>query len=394
MKAIVNTKLVMEDGIIWDGAILFDKEKIIAVGESSEIDVSGADEVIDAGGLYTAPGLVDMHNHGSTEHSFADDPEAAARFFLSHGITTVLPTLYHNISKEGMIESAARIKEASRSGAGRIMRGLYMEGPFMSLTGSMQNQIKWTGEIKESDYVDLIDAFGDMVLVWAIDPDRKNIEAFMAYAKEHTPNAVFAHGHSRATFESITRLSRKYKIGIRTHIINAGQAPARCQSRNGAGGDQHCFCDPDMFAEMICDQSGVHVPPGFVKMIIRTKGYEKVCIISDHTTVTGKERYKNNEEKGIWYGPDLNYDDEGLLSGSLMTLENGVRNVMTHSGYGICHSIRMATLNPAMAVGIDHEVGSLEAGKRANLIIMDDAVNVKKVFLEGELAVENGKLLI
>lgn len=394
MKAIVNTKLIMEDGIVWDGAILFDKEKIIAVGNRGDVDVSSADEIIDAGGLYTAPGLIDMHNHGSTEHSFADDPMAASRFFLSHGVTTVLPTLYHNISKEGMIESAAKIREASKSGAGKIMRGLYMEGPFMSLTGSMQNQIKWTGEIKESDYVDLIDAFGDMVLVWAIDPDRENIEAFMAYAKKHTPQAAFAHGHSRATFESVMNLSRKYKIGIRTHIINAGQAPARCQSRNGAGGDQYCFCDPDMFAEMICDQTGIHVPPGFVKMIIRTKGVEKVCIISDHTTVTGKERYKNNAEKGIWYGPDLNYDDEGMLSGSLMTLENGVRNVMTHSGYGLCHAIRMASLNPAMAVGIDREVGSLEAGKRANLIIMDDAVNIKKVFLDGDLAVENGQLLI
>ncbi len=393
MKAIVNTKLVMEDGIIWDGAITFDGGKIVSVGKRSEIDISGANEVIDAGGLYTAPGLVDMHNHGSTETGFADDPDAASRFFLSHGVTTVLPTFYHNMSKEKMIEGAEKIRKVSKTGAGKIMRGIYMEGPFMSLMGSMQNQIKWSGAIQREDYVDLIDAFGDMVLVWAIDPDRENIEEFMDYAKANTPRAVFAHGHSTATFESISRLKR-YGIRIRTHIINAGQAPARCQSRNGAGGDQFCFCEPDMFAELICDEVGIHVPPGFVKMVIRTKGYEKICIISDHTTVTGPERFKNNEEKGIWYGPDLNYDDEGMLSGSLMTLENGVRNVMTHTGYGLCHAIRMASLNPASAVGIEGEVGSLEAGKLANLIIMDDAVNIKKVFLEGELAVENGNLLI
>ena len=393
MKAIINTKLIMEDGIIWDGAVTFDNGKIVSVGKRSEVDISGADEVIDAGGLYTAPGLVDMHNHGSTESGFIDDPVGVSRYFLSHGVTTVLPTLYHNISKEGMIEGAEKIRKASKSGAGKIMRGLYMEGPFMSLMGSMQNQIKWTGAIQKSDYVDLIDAFGDMVLVWAIDPDRENIEDFMSYAKEHTPHATFAHGHSRATFESIAKL-RHYGVKIRTHIINAGQAPARCQSRNGAGGDQFCFVEPDMFAELICDEVGIHVPPGFIKMVIRTKGYEKVCIISDHTTVTGKERYKNNEEKGIWYGPDLNYDDEGMLSGSLMTLENGVRNVMTHTGYGLCHAIRMASLNPAMAVGIEREVGSLESGKRANLIIMDDAVNISKVFLDGELAVVNGEVLI
>ena len=149
-----------------------------------------------------------------------------------------------------------------------------------------------------------------------------------------------------------------------------------------------------MYAELICDETGIHVPPGYVKMIVRTKGVEKVCLISDHTTVTGTERYKNNEERGVWYGSDLNYDDQGLLAGSLMTLENGVRNMMTHTGYGLCHAIRMATLNPAAAVGIDREVGSLAAGKKANLIIIDDAVNVQKVFLEGELAVKNGEVLI
>ena len=393
MKAIVNTKLVMEDGIVWDGAITFEDGKIVAVGKRELVDVSAADEIYDAGGLYTAPGLIDMHNHGSTECDFATDPSTAAAAFITHGVTTVLPTFYHSISKEGMIEGAKRIREASKSGVGRTMRGLYMEGPFMNLSGSMQNQIKWSGAIQKEDYVDLIDSFGDMVLVWAIDPNRENIEEFMSYAKEHTPKAVFAHGHSSATFESIQAL-KHYGVKIRTHILNAGQAPGRCQSRNGAGGDQFCFYDPDIYAELICDKEGIHVPPAYIRTVIRIKGVERVCIISDHTTVVGKERYKNNEERGIFFGPDLNYDDEGMLSGSLMTLDDGVRNVMTHTGYGLCHAIRMASLNPARAVGIDREVGSLEAGKLANLIIIDDTVDVKKVFLEGELAVENGKILI
>ena len=77
-----------------------------------------------------------------------------------------------------------------------------------------------------------------------------------------------------------------------------------------------------------------------------------------------------------------------------MTLDNGVRNMMTHTGYGLCHAIRMATLNPAKLLGIDHRVGSLKAGKTANLIIIDDMVHINKVILEGELAVENGEVLI
>jgi len=393
MNAIINTKLIMEDGIIWDGAITFDDGKIVDVGKSESVDISSAEKIYDAGGLYTAPGLIDMHNHGCTECDFASDPQKSSEFFLKHGITTVLPTFYHSISKEDMIKGAERIRAAAKTGAGKIMRGLYMEGPFMNLAGSMQNLIKWSGAIQKEDYVDLINSFGDMVLVWAIDPNRENVEEFMKYANVHTPQAVFAHGHSNASFESIQRL-KKYGVKIRTHITNAGRAPSRCQSRNGAGGDEFCYYDPDMYAELICDKEGIHVPPAQVKTVIRIKGVERICIISDHTTVMGKERYKNNEEKGIFFGPDLNYDDEGMLSGSLMTLDDGVRNIMTHTGYGLCHAIRMATLNPARAVGIDSEVGTLEAGKTANFIITDDTMKIKSVFLEGTLAVENGEILI
>ena len=146
-----------------------------------------------------------------------------------------------------------------------------------------------------------------------------------------------------------------------------------------------------MYAEMICDETGVHIVPDLIKVLVRTKGPEKICLISD--SMPSRTNYTNNEALGIWYGPDLNYDDEGRLAGSRMTLENGVRNMMTHTGYGLCHAIRMATLNPAKLLGIEHRVGSLKAGKTANLIIIDDMVHVKKVILEGDLMVDNGELI-
>lgn len=77
-----------------------------------------------------------------------------------------------------------------------------------------------------------------------------------------------------------------------------------------------------------------------------------------------------------------------------MTLDNAVRNMMTHTGYGLCHAIRMATLNPAKLLGIDHRVGSLKPGKTANLIVIDDMIHIKRVVLQGDLAVENGNILI
>ena len=119
-----------------------------------------------------------------------------------------------------------------------------------------------------------------------------------------------------------------------------------------------------------------------MKLLARTKGVERVILITDH--MADKEHFTNNEAEGILYGPDLNYDYRGWLAGSRMTLENACRNVMKHTGYGLCHAIRMASLNPAKLLGMDDEIGSLEPGKKANLILIDDMVRVKTVILEGK----------
>jgi N-acetylglucosamine-6-phosphate deacetylase len=110
---------------------------------------------------------------------------------------------------------------------------------------------------------------------------------------------------------------------------------------------------------------------------------ERVILITDH--MADKDHFTNNEADGILYGPDLNYDYEGHLAGSHLTLDNACRNLMQHTGYGLCHAIRMASLNPAKLLGMDDEIGSLEPGKKANLILIDDTVRVKTVILEGEI---------
>ena len=104
-----------------------------------------------------------------------------------------------------------------------------------------------------------------------------------------------------------------------------------------------------------------------------------------------KGKYKNNVQAGIAYGPDLNYDDAGS-GGSHLTLDNACRNLMKHTGYGLCHAIRFASINPARLLGIDGEVGSIAPGKKANLIVIDDQVQVQTVLFEGEIVAETPSL--
>lgn len=382
MKAIVNTKLVMEDGIIWDGAITWEGDRIVQVGWASEVEIPEGTEVIDAKGLYTAPGFVDIHNHGSTEHLFSDEPLKAAEHFLKHGETTILPTFYCSLNLEQMLEGAKRVRAVSQTGAGRALAGLYMEGPYMGGFGSNQKYILWGGDITPEEYAPLVDEISDMAKVWAICPMRPGIEGFMQYVKEKNPDAVFTMGHSRASAADCRRV-KKYGLKIQTHHGDSGKRTGSAQGTIGAGCDEFTLYDPDIFAELICDENGIHVQPDMIKMVVRTKGVERMILISDSMPLSGD--FTNNEADGVAYGPDLNYDYEGHLAGSHLTLDNACRNLMKHTGYGLCHAVRFATLNPAVALGIDDEVGSLAPGKKANIIVIDDMVHVNKVVLCGEV---------
>ena len=382
MYAIINTKLIMEDGIIWDGRLTFEGDRIVCAGWADEVEIPGDARIIDARGRYTAPGFIDIHCHGAGMCNFNEDPLGNAAHFLRHGTTTVLPTLYMNLTARQMLDGARRILEASKRGPGRIIGGLYMEGPYMGAFGSFQEGIVWTRPIDEAAYRPLVDALAPHVRVWAVDPSREGIDGFMRYVKKRNPGAVFALGHSHATAAQC-RAVADLGVRVQTHHGDSGKAPGRAQGTIGAGCDEFALYNPDMYAELICDEVGVHVVPDMVKLVVRTKGVERVILITD--SMCDRHGYKNNEAEGIVYGPDLNYDDRGRLAGSHLTLDNACRNLMTHTGYGLCHAIRFATANPARMLGIFGEVGSLAPGKRADLLIMDDAVHIEKVILRGEI---------
>ncbi len=384
MKAIVNTKLITEEGIIWDGAVTYENGRIVSSGWAKDVEIPEGSEIIDAGGKYTAPGLIDIHNHGGNGYWFHKEPIKACEHFLKHGQTTVLPTLYFNLDYDQTITGIDKVREASKQGgAGKIIGGLYMEGPYMNPElGSDNKNLKWKGKIDMDEARGVVDCAGDFVRVWCVDPAREGIEEFVKYAKSIYPEVVFSIGHSVADPESCYKL-KKYGLRNQTHHTNSGitQGPAR--GTRGVGPDEACLYDSDIYAELICDSQGIHVHPHMLRLVIQIKGIARIILISDSTV------FYHQSGKGIAHADDLGYDSEGHLAGSKLTLDAACRNLMKHTGYGLCHAIRFCTINPARMLGIDDEVGSLEPGKRANIIIIDDMVNVEKVILEGEMVIDN-----
>ena len=381
MKAIINTKLLLEDSIIFDGAITFENGRIVSLGKQKDVPIPPDAEIIDAHGLYTAPGLIDIHNHGGPDFLFHENPAPCCDFFLRHGQTTVLPTFYCNLTAEQMTDGLQKLQSIEHVGAGRIIGGLYMEGPYMGGFGSNQNSILWGGEICREEYLPLIREIGSYAKIWAIDPARPGITQFRQDVLAINPDAIFTMGHSHAT-ASQCRSVERYNLKLQTHHGDSGKAPGRAQGTVGAGCDEYALYDPDIYTELICDENGIHQDADMMKLLLRTKGVECVILITDH--MADKDHFKNNEAEGILYGPDLNYDYEGHLAGSHLTLDNACRNLMAHTGCGLCQAIRMASLNPARLLGMDTEIGSLKVGKKANLILIDDMVRIEKMFFEGE----------
>ena len=370
MKAIINTKLILEDGIIFDGALTYENGKILQLGSADQVTIPADAEIIDAKGLYTAPGLVDIHNHGSKEYLFSDEPLKCAEHFLRHGQTTVLPTFYMTLSREAMIEGAARVREASGSGAGKILAGLYMEGPYMAPFGSNQRDILWNGDICEEDYIPLVTALKDDARIWAICPTRAGIEKFMAYVKEQNPNAIFALGHSLASAAQCRKVSH-YGVKVQTHHNDSGKRSGLAQNTGGAGCDEYTLYNPDMYAELICD--GMHICPEMVKMAYLCKGDEHLVLITDSMEATGGEdgEYSIAGMKVIVKdGKALTTD--GALAGSTLSLLDGVKNLAKFAKIPFATALRCATYTPARMVGIDDKVGSLTAGKQADILIADE----------------------
>ena len=155
------------------------------------------------------------------------------------------------------------------------------------------------------------------------------------------------------TPEQIRRLKR-YGLRMQTHCMNATGAVSKWLGTKGCGPDEACLLDDELYAEVICDSCGIHVNRERLQMLLKVKGADRLILITDSfpSTEQGPEELR--------YITDLVFDANGLLNGSWL-----------------------ASRNPARMIGMDKEIGTIEPGKKANLVFMDDAFHVKKVMLDG-----------
>lgn len=378
MKFIINANVVTERGIIWDGAIKISGDKILEVSKMHETEIPAQAEVIDAQGAYVGPGFVDIHVHGANGKSTYFDAEETAKFFIKHGTTSLLATPPYELPFDEFVDAIRKAKAAMKKA--KTIKGLYLEGPYINVKyGAFAHENSWRGAIDFEQFKVLVDEAGEDARVWTIAPEREGIIPFLKYAREVNPGVVFAVGHSEATPQQIRALGA-LRPSLQTHSMCAtGRADVPNGTR-GFGPDEYCFSEPDVFCELISDSCGIHVNAELQRMLLNIKGVQKIVLITDSA---GMKCYP--APKGLEHITDLNFDDAGGIAGSKLTMDVVCRNIMSHTNCGIAQAFVMASLNPAKAIGLDNEIGSIEKGKRADLIFVDDKFNVRCVMVGGEL---------
>ena len=376
MKAIVNATLVMRDHLIPEAVLLIGDGRIAGFGEARSTPVPEGCEVIDAGGLYVGPGLIDIHTHASDRVFFIDDPVAAARHHLAHGTTTVLPALYFSMDQAGWLDAIGGLCAAMADPRCPNIEGLYMEGPYLNPKfGCDKENNPWRGPIRREDYLPIIEAAKNVARVWCLAPEREGILDFVKDVKRLCPKAVFAVAHSEAEPFQLDAV-KPYGLRIGTHHTDATGTIQKYPEVKGVCVDEYVNYHPDIYAELICDSRGIHVDPFMLRLVRRIKGDDRIILISDAYAADGPV------PPGYDGVNDINFDWTGEIAGSKLTLDVACRNMMVHTGASIVNVFQYASCNPARAVGLCDR-GEIAPGKRADLILTDHDMHVKATMIEG-----------
>lgn len=359
-------KVFQEDGNFLEQTLYVNDHRLV---DKAEYQYDG--EVIDAEGLLVLPGLVDIHSHGAAGEDFSDGNPEGLKKILQYekrcGITSYCPTSM-TFPKERLRQIFASIKGAQTEDGATVV-GINMEGPFLDPAKKGAHVEKWIAAPDVAFVRELNQDADGLVRLVTLAPNMDGAEEFI---KEMHEEVCISLGHTAADYDCA---SRAMKLGAHhvTHLYNAMQ-PFRHRAPGLIGA---AMDDPECMVELICD--GYHIHPSAIRAAFRMFGPERVILISDSMRATGMEN--GTYELG---GQEVTVQDrkavlkDGTLAGSATNLY-GCMCKAVEFGIPLEQAIMAATANPAKSIGIFDYVGSIRIGKQADLLLVSENLELKRV---------------
>jgi N-acetylglucosamine-6-phosphate deacetylase len=369
---------------ISDAVLLVENEKIAAIGRRGEVEIPASARHFEARGLTAIPGFIDIHIHGAGGHDVMDGAGDALAIITAtvarRGTTSlVATTVTANEQRTGRAAEAVSewIESTPRRPDGAAQAevlGIHFEGPFISMARRGVHPREWIVPPSVPLFERFLAAANGTARILTLAPELPGAGELIA-AAQHA-GMVVSLGHTDATYsEAMAAIGQGARHAA--HVFNA----MRPFAHRDSGVVGAVLTDPKVTAELIAD--GVHVDAGATRLLLAAKGPLGMILVSDGTAATGMPdgtyRLGTLEVKvagGVSRGA------EGQLAGSTLTLDRALRN-MVRLGIPLADVLAMLTTNPARLLGLEGRKGVLLAGADADLVLLDDQLEVVGVMTRG-----------
>jgi N-acetylglucosamine-6-phosphate deacetylase len=366
-RAFVNGKIFTGNEFIHGKAVVVDNGVIHSIVPEMILDSSF--ERIDLGGNILAPAFMDIQVYGGNGKLFSEFPSVEAvkstyASCLEGGATHILPTISTN-TLELMLEGIEAVKEYWKEGGSKGVMGVHLEGPWLSVSKKGAHREDCIRKPTRQEVEKLLEVGKDVIKLITLAPEECD-EEIIDMLKGN--GIAISAGHSNASYEQ--GMNGYRKIGLATHLFNA-MSPFQHRAPGMVGA---IYDSPTVSASVVAD--GHHVDFSVIRISKHLMG-ARLFLITDAVTESFQGHYQHRLQGDKYVLPN------GTLSGSSLTMMKAVRNCVEKVGISLEESLRMGSLYPAKAIGMDSNLGRIENGYTADLVEIGPQLEVKEIYVAG-----------
>ena len=377
LTQLINARILTPQGWLKDGSVLIRDGKILEV-TNCDLAVIGA-QLIDVKGMHVLPGGVEIHAHGGGGRDFMECTEDAFRgavqTHMKYGTTSIFPTL--SSSTVPMIEQAAETCTRMMAEKDSPILGLHLEGHYLNMAmagGQMPENIK---NPDPNEYIPIVENW-HCIKRWDAAPE---LPGAMQFGKYITGKGILASvAHTQAEFEDIRTA---YEAGYThaTHFYNAMPGFHKRREYKYEGTVESIYLMDDMTVEVVAD--GIHVPPTILRLVYKIKGVERMCAITDALACAASDNKEAFDPRVIIEDGVCKLADHSALAGSVATMDRLIRTMVQKADIPLADAVRMVSETPARIMNVYDRKGSLQKGKDADIIVMDEDLKIRAVWAMG-----------